>query len=175
MKLKVALISIILSFFSLNMVQVKSLEKDQSQFMFLLSSTNAEIVQCGIKLQYSEALSANEEIRRVINCLGLDEGLIGDIQKDSYQISTFQDNNDLKISIEEEKGISYIEIEAMSDSQIEKIDKLKIYLQKVLKPTCDNVQYFTFVKGKISGQDKDESIYKVSRGDWQIRSNNSET
>lgn len=163
MKLRVALIGIILSFFSLNIIQVKNLEKSQSQFMFLLSNTKAKAVQCGVKLQYSEAIDAKDEIKYIIEKLGLDRSLIENILKDSYHIDTFQDNIALKINVMEEKGISYIEIETISNSGVEYINKLEGYLQKVLKPTCEKVQYFTFVKGKISGQDKDESIYKVSR------------
>ena len=163
MKLRVALIGIILCFFSLNLVEVKSVDKYQSQFMFLLGNTNAKLIQNGVKLQYSESIAANEEIKYIASCLNLDKSLIDNLQKDSYQINTLQDNIDLKVNVEEEKGISYIEIESISNSNVDKIDKLKIYLQKVLKPTCENVQYFTFVKGKISGQDKDECIYKVSR------------
>ncbi|QAA31441.1 hypothetical protein [Clostridium manihotivorum] len=150
MRIKYALLSVILLTFSFDILGHASDSNYNLVTNEILKENSASIVECGIKIQYQSKKNIDEIYRRTIEKIYKDAIIEYKEYKPSYfRITYKKDGVANEIVANVENNITNICATSTMEINKDTTNILKQQLEKVLYDASIDVQYFSYVKGNI--------------------------
>jgi len=150
MRIKYALLSTILLTLSLGvLVQGESVNYNSISNK-ILKDNSATIIECGVKIQYKSKKSFDEIYLQTLKSISSLFVIQSKEYKPSYFVITYEkDNITYEVFANVENNITTVSATSIATDNKNETDILKKQLEKVLYDASIDVQYFSYVKGKI--------------------------
>ncbi|GFZ31249.1 membrane protein [Clostridium zeae] len=150
MKIKYSLLSAILLMFSIGLL-CQSVNVDYDSISNnILKENSAKVIECGVKIQYKSKKNLNEIYQNIFTNASSSYVIVSKEMEPSYFDITFKkDNIAYEIFASVENNITMVSATSISIDNKNATDDLKKQLEKVLYDASMDVQYFSYVKGKI--------------------------
>ena len=150
MKIKYSLLAAILFTFSFGLL-CQSISVDYDSISNnILKENSAKIIECGVKVQYKSKQNLQDIYRNIFTNVSSSYVIVSKQMEPSYFDITFKkDNIAYEIFASVENNITMVSATSIATDNKNVIDTLKKQLEKVLYDDSMDVQYFSYVKGKI--------------------------
>lgn len=156
MRFRIALMSCFLYLFSLLTCQESMFNNDDT-VLNVVTLNNIQISECGVKVQYftnNNILSELNKIQSILN-IGENNIVIKEQRENSLYIEMNKDGTRYVIKGSAEDNLKVIELEIVKSTKDNDIKNLKKQLVKVQDDTWIKPQYYSYIKGRIVDEKKD--------------------
>ncbi|GIM29682.1 membrane protein [Clostridium polyendosporum] len=156
MRFKIALMSCFLYLFSLFICQESTFNNDDTIFN-VITRDNVKILECGVKVQYFTHNNMFDELTKIKSILNISENnvVIKEQKENSLYIEMNKDGTRYVIKGSTEDDLKAIELEIIKNTKDNDIENLKRQLIKVQDNTSIKPQYYSYIKGRIVDDKKD--------------------
>ncbi|MBK1811424.1 hypothetical protein JHL18_12420 [Clostridium sp. YIM B02505] len=150
MRIKYSLLSAILLIFSFCLF-CQSISVDYDSISNnILKENSAKIIECGVKVQYKSKKSFDDICQNIFTNVSRSYVIVSKEIKPSYFDITFKkDNIAYEIFASVEDSVTMVSATSIATDNRNETNGLKKQLEKVLYDASIDVQYFSYVKGKI--------------------------
>ncbi|GKU23319.1 hypothetical protein [Clostridium folliculivorans] len=150
MRIKYSLLSTILLMFSFGLL-CQSINVDYDSISNnILKENSAKIIECGVKVQYKSKKSFDDIYQNIFTNVSSSYVIVSkEIEPSYFDITFKKDKIAYEIFASVENNITMVSATSIATDNKNETDGLKKQIEKVLYDASMDVQYFSYVKGKI--------------------------